>query len=175
MEEVVFQNLWTFELGTQKGIIAPIWIIVGFQQRNRQDSQKLNNDAFYRPPVTNAQCIIETEKYHDRASLLNYNHDGYHQGYGQTIEAFRVLTKYDVVQPYKRDNDFRPSNNGNDIDYNFYVFDIRYQKRLESAQSIEVQCNFSASISVGIYGYDLVLTKNLVSISSDGQRQFDSI
>ena len=49
MKEVNTQNLWTFELGTQEGINVPIWNIVGFQQRDRQDSQKLNNDKFYGP------------------------------------------------------------------------------------------------------------------------------
>ena len=49
MKEVNTQNLWTFELGTQERINVPIWNIVGFQQRDRQDSQKLNNDKFYGP------------------------------------------------------------------------------------------------------------------------------
>ena len=54
MKEVNTQNLWSFELGTQEGVNVPIWIIVGFQQRERQDSQNLANDTFYRPPVTSA-------------------------------------------------------------------------------------------------------------------------
>ena len=62
MKEVNTQNLRTSELGTQEGINIPIWIIVGFQQRGRQDLQNLNNDTSYRPSVTNAQCIIGTEK-----------------------------------------------------------------------------------------------------------------
>ena len=33
MKEVNTHNLWSFELGTQEGVIVPIWIIVGFQQR----------------------------------------------------------------------------------------------------------------------------------------------
>ena len=60
-KEVNTQNFWPFELGTQEGINNPIRIIVGFQQRDRQDSQNFNNDAFYRPSVTSAQCIIGTE------------------------------------------------------------------------------------------------------------------
>ena len=35
MKEVNTQNLWNFELGTQEGINIPVWIIIGFQQRNR--------------------------------------------------------------------------------------------------------------------------------------------
>ena len=50
MKKVNSQNFWTFELGTQQGINVPIWIIVGFQQRDRQDSQNMNIDTFYRPP-----------------------------------------------------------------------------------------------------------------------------
>ena len=58
-------NVMDFELGTQEKINVPIWIIVGFQQRDRQDSQSLNNDTFYRPPLKSAHCNIGTEKYAD--------------------------------------------------------------------------------------------------------------
>ena len=45
-EEVNTQNLWSFELGTQEGIKVPIWIIIGFQQGDRQHDQNLNDDTF---------------------------------------------------------------------------------------------------------------------------------
>ena len=45
-EEVITQKLWTSELGTQKGLNVPKWIIVGFQQRVSEGSQKFNNDTF---------------------------------------------------------------------------------------------------------------------------------
>ena len=38
MKEVKRENVWSFELGTQEGVNVPIWIIVGYQQRDRQDS-----------------------------------------------------------------------------------------------------------------------------------------
>ena len=82
MKGVNTQNLWTFELGTQEGNNVPIWIIVSFQQRNRQDYLFVNNDTIHRPPVTSAQGIIGTEKYPDSAILLNYDDDNYSQGYG---------------------------------------------------------------------------------------------
>ena len=47
MKEVNTQNLWSFELGTQEGINVPKWMIVGFQQSDRQHDQNLNNDSFY--------------------------------------------------------------------------------------------------------------------------------
>ena len=65
MKEVNNQNLWNFELGSHEGINVPLWIIVGLQQKDREDSQNLNNDTFCRVPVTCAQCIIGTEKYPD--------------------------------------------------------------------------------------------------------------
>ena len=134
MEEVNTQNLWTFELGTQEGINAPIWIFLAFQQNDRQNDQKLNNDTFYRPLVTSAQCIIGTEKYPDSSILLNYNDDNYSQGYGKIKEAFKALTKDNFLQQYISEHDFRSSNDGNNIVYNIYAFDIRYQKDFESFQ-----------------------------------------
>ena len=64
-----------FELGTEEGINVPLWIVVGFQQRDRQESQNLNKDTFYRPPVTSAQGIIETKKYPESGILLNFDCD----------------------------------------------------------------------------------------------------
>ena len=62
MKEVNTQNLWSFELGSQEGVNVPIWILVGFQQKERQDSQNLAIDTVYRHSVTSAQCVIGTEK-----------------------------------------------------------------------------------------------------------------
>ena len=169
------QNLWNFELGIQECINVPIWIIVGFQQSDRQKSQNENNDTFYRPPVTSAQCIIGTEKYPDSATLLDYKDDDYSQGYGQNKEAFKALTKDDILIPYISDHDFRSSNDGNSIGYRLYVFDIRYQKNFESAQPIKVEFKFDGVVPAGIYGYALVLTNKKISISSDGQRHFDPL
>ena len=99
MKEVNTQIFWTFEQGTQEGVNVPIWIHVAFQQHDRQHDQTLNNDTFYRMPVTSAQCIFGTEKYPDSALLLNYDDDDYSQGYGQIKEAFRTLTKDNILQP----------------------------------------------------------------------------
>ena len=173
MKEVNTQNFWAFELGTQEGVNVPIWVYVAFQQHDRQHDQNLNNDTFYRMPVTSAQCVIGTEKYPDSAILLNYDDDDYSQGYGQIKEAFKALTKDNILQPYIIEIDFRSDNNGNSIGYNIHVFDIRYQKNYQSGQSVKVEVKLDKIVPAGIYGYALVLTNRLVSISSDGQRMFD--
>ena len=129
MKEVSTQNLWSFELATQEGLNFPIWIKIGFQQRDMQDSQNINNDTFYRRPVKFAQSFNLTEKKPDSAILIKYDDDDYSQGYGQIKETFSALTKHDLLNPYITDHDFRSSNEGNDTGYNFYVLHIRYQKK----------------------------------------------
>ena len=99
MKQVSTQNFGTFELGTQEQINVPKWIILGFQQKERQDSQKLINDTFFRNPVSSCQVNIETAKFPDSAILLNCKEDDYKQGYGQIKETFRALTKDDILQP----------------------------------------------------------------------------
>ena len=56
------QNFWTFELGTQEGVNVLIRIYLVFQQLDRQKDQNLNNDNFYRKPLTSVQCLLGTEK-----------------------------------------------------------------------------------------------------------------
>ena len=46
LEQVNNHNLWNFELGSQENMNVPIRIIIGFQQKDRQDSQNLINDSF---------------------------------------------------------------------------------------------------------------------------------
>ena len=155
---------------------VPIWIIIGFQQRDRQDSQNLNNDTFCRLPVVSAQCIIGTEKYPDAGILLNYDDDNYSQGYHQIKEAFKAISKDEILQPYISDENFRTSNAAaNDVGYNLYVFDIRYQKNFTTSQPIEIEFKFEGVVPNDINGYALVLTNKLVPVSSDGQRHFDLI
>ena len=115
IKAVYTENLWSFELGTHEGINIPVWIIIGFQLEERQHSQNVNNDTFHKPAVTCAQFIFGTENYPVSTILLNYHEDDSFQGYGQIKEAFRALTKDDILKPYIYDNNFRSSNNGIDI------------------------------------------------------------
>ena len=100
LKQVNTRNLWTFELGTQDGIIVRIFIFVAFQQNDRQHDQNLNNDTFVRLPIISAEVIIGTEKYPDSGTLLNYADDDYSQVYGQIEETFEALTKDNILQPY---------------------------------------------------------------------------
>ena len=161
-------------MGSQESMNVPIWIIIGFQQPDRQDSQNLNNDTFCRLPVSSCQCIIGTEKYLDSGIILNYDDDDYSQGISQIKEAFRALTKDDILQPYIPDDDLRSSNVwSDDVGYNLYVLDLRYQQNFTAFQPIKVEFKFDGVVPNDINGYALVLTNKLVSISSDGQKHFD--
>ena len=173
MKEVNTQNFWTFELGLQEGVNNPIWIFVVFQQNDRQHDQNLNSHTFVRLPVIFAQVVIGTERYPESGNLLNYDDDDHSQGYGQIKEAFKTLTKDKILHPYISEDDFRSSNEGNNIGYKIYAFDIRYQKNFENAQPVKVEFIFSEIILGGISGYALVLTNKLASITSDGQRMSD--
>ena len=179
MKEVNNQNLWNFELGSQESMNVPIWIINGFQQRDRQDFQNLNNYSFCKLPVVSAQCIIGTEKYPDAGILLNYDDDDYIQGYSQIKEALRGLTKVDILQPYISDDDFRSSKAAVDeLGYNFYVFDIRYQQNFIASQPVKKESfpiKFDGVLLNDTNGYALVSTNKLFSFSSNSRRMFDLI
>ena len=174
MEEVNNQNAWKFELGSRENMNVPIWIIIGFQQRDRQDSQNMNNDPFCRLPVTSCQYIIGLEKYPDSGLLINYDDNEYSQVYSQIKEAFRASTKNDILQPFLSDENLGSSNvRADDIGINLNVFDIRFRQNYTASQPITVEFEFEGVIPNVINGYALVLTIQLVSVSSDGQRHFD--
>ena len=130
-KKVKTQIFWTFELGTQEGVNILVWIYVVFQKSDRQHDQKLNSETSYWIPATSAQIVIGTENYRDDSFLLNYNKHHYSRGYGQIKEAFRALTKDNILRPYISEVDSISSNDGNIIGYNMDSFDIRYQKSLK--------------------------------------------
>ena len=174
MKEVNNQNLWNFELGSQESMSVAIWIIVGFQQRHRQDSQDLSNDSFCRLLVIIARCIIGTKKHPDSGILYTYDDDDDSQAYAQIKEVLRVLTKDNVLQPYIADDDFRSAITGfNEIEYNIKIFDIRYQQNFTACQPNKIKFKVNGVVPNDINGYALVLTNKLVSLGSDAQKHFD--
>ena len=176
MKQVNSQNLWNFKIGSQETINVPILSVIGFQQRDKRNSQNLNNDTFCRLRVASCQCTVGTEKYHDAGIILNYDDDDYSREIGQIKERFRALTENDLLKPYISDHDFRSSNTRVDeVGYSLYVFDIRYQPKITNSQSIEVEFKVDGVVPNVINGYALVLTNKMESVSSDGQRHFDLI
>ena len=67
MKEVNNQNLWSFELDSRENMNVPTWIIIGFLQRDQQDSQNLINDTFCRLTVASVHCVKGTGKYPEQA------------------------------------------------------------------------------------------------------------
>ena len=57
MKEVNNHILCYFEFASQERMNVPLWRNIGFQQRDRQDSQNLNKDGSCTLPVTSSQCI----------------------------------------------------------------------------------------------------------------------
>ena len=106
---------------------VPIQTIAGFQQRDRQDSEFLNNGTFCILPVTIAQSIIRKRKWPDAGIKINYDDDDYSQVYGRFEEVLTTLTKRDILQPCTTDHDFRSSIIGaHNFGSNLYVFGEKF-------------------------------------------------
>ena len=99
MKDVTTTSNWTFELDVGDGTDKPIYVFVGFMQRDQFNQQHQNNDTFYRPSVVNAQCVIGSEKIPDAGLNCNYAFDKYSQAYGEIVSRFRQLAKNHILQP----------------------------------------------------------------------------
>ena len=172
MERIVFRkdvntnNNWTFELGSS-GESTPSFIIVGFQARNKIDSQTQDNAIFDRLPVSTAVCKIGSEKYPDDGIECDYDRDKYDQAYSEIKNFYLLKSETNLLNPFIDLHKFRTN-------YNFYVFDLSKQKDNIASQPIRLEFKINAAIDVAEYiAYALVLTPKLISISRDGQRHFD--
>ena len=169
-ERVVFRkdvntnNNWTFEIGNS-GESTPSFVFVGFQARNKIDSQTHNNATFDRLPISNAVCKIGSEKYPDDGIECDYDRDKYDQAYHEIENFYHLKSETNLLNPFIDLHKFRTN-------YNFYVFDLSKQKDHIASQPIRLEFKFSAAINVADYiAYALVLTP--ITISSDCQRHFD--
>ena len=171
-KDVNTKNNCTFELGNSGGEAAqstPIFVIVGFQARNKIDSQTHDNAVFDRLPISNAVCKIGSEKYPDDGIDCDYDRDKYDQAYIEIENFYHLKSETNLLNPFIDLHKFRRS-------YNFYVFDLPKQKDQIASQPIILEFKFRAAFGVADYiAYALVLTPKLISISSDGQRLFDLI
>ena len=144
-------------------------MIVGFQARNKSDSQTHDNATFDRLSVSNAVCKIGSEKYPDDGIECDYDRDKYDQAYSEIENFYHLKSETNLLNPFIDLHKFRTN-------YNFYVFDLSKQKDQISSQPIKLENKFNAAFGVADYiAYALVLTPKLISISSDGQRHFDLI
>ena len=174
-KDVNTNNNWTFELGnasgnsggSYRGSESPTFIIVGFQARNKIDSQTHDNSVFDRLPISSAVCKIGSEKYPDDGIESDYDRDKYDQAYSEIENFYHLHSECNLLNPFIDLHKFRTN-------YNFYVFDLSKQKDQIASQPIRLEFKFSNQIDVADYiAYALVLTPKLRSISSDGQRHFD--
>ena len=167
-KDVNTNSNWTFELGSA-GESCPTFVIVGFQARNKIDSQVHDNAVFDRLPISNAVCKIGSEKYPDDGIECDYDRDKYDQAYSEIENFYHLHSETSLLNPFIDLNKFRTN-------YPLFVFDLSKQKDIIASQPIRLEFKFNAAIDVADYiAYALVLTPKLISISSDGQRHFDLI
>ena len=74
------------------------------------NGQTLNHDTFFRPPVSSAQYNILTEKYTDADIYSIHCDHTSSQCYIHIEEAFRCLTKDEILQPFISDQHSRSFN-----------------------------------------------------------------
>ena len=65
----------TCDFLVRNGIDVPIYVKVGFIQRDQFNQQIRNIDSFYRSSVVNAQCNIGSEQSPDAGIVCNYVFD----------------------------------------------------------------------------------------------------
>ena len=102
--------------------------------------------------------------------LTKCNADDYSHSYDKIEETFEALAKYDILISNISDYDFRSSFEGDGVGCKIYVFDIRYQNIFTATQPIKVELKLGGVVPDNVNGHELVLEKELVSLSSDGQR-----
>ena len=64
-KDVTTGKNWTSEAGLESRVNVPIFVLVGFLQKDQFNQQHQIIDTFYTPSVVSAQRFIGIEKYQD--------------------------------------------------------------------------------------------------------------
>ena len=125
--------------------------------------------------MVNAQSVIGSEKRPDAGINCNYGEDENSQAYGEIVSCFTHLAEDKISQPFNTQKGFVTSNKYPDGNpgFNLNVFDIRHTQVYSSAQPIRVKFDFRPAVpaATSLIENALLLRNNLVSKSSDGQKQ----
>ena len=87
------ETKWSSELGVDKWIDVPFYVLVGFMQRKQFHQQTRNIDTIYQTIVTNARCVIVREKYTEIGMICDCGHGKIFHVYGEVVFCFRPWTK----------------------------------------------------------------------------------
>ena len=159
------------ERGTESGTDVPIYVIVGFQSAARAGpNQEQNNAIFDRLDVIEASCNVGTVRYLEHEYQIYFERNKYNEPYNEIRRFYKDYIKGEG-SPYITFKDFKSL-------YNLWVFDLRARKDNPSAQPIQGNFKFRAGYDAVANNYQataLVLTQKIISVSSDGARQFDII
>ena len=149
----------------------PIYVIVCFQSADRTGPEQTQNNAIFdSPDIIEASCNIGTVRYPDNEYQIDFTRNKYNEPYNEIRKFYKDYIGGEG-SPYITFKDFKEL-------YPLWIFDLRSQKDNPASQPIQVKFKFRAGYDAVGENYQataLVLTQNIISASSDGQRQFDII
>ena len=172
VKNVDAQKGWFFGLRVKSSKDVPIYVMVGFQNRDGFHKAATNTGIFYRPRFFIPQINIGKESFLEKRTNIDYAKDTVSQDYEERVLHFRHSSRDNILRLYKSQHDIR-----RDEQFRLYVFDERYQKHFSSPHNVKKDFTFRNEaahvISAGTVGYELIWTIQLLSISSDCHRYFD--
>ena len=143
-----------FDLGMERGMERPQYIIVGFENNNVNEKTH-DASTFHIMNVTECYCKIGSEFYPEDRMNINYGTNNYN-------EAFKEIVKFNKdynglphnIKPYINPRTFKSS-------YRIYVFDTRYQNDHIGPHPIQLNFKFSAAVA-DVICHAVVLTRKVI-------------
>ena len=165
-------NQWIFEFGVKSGDELLIYAIIAFQNQDRfSPDQTQNNAIFDHPDIIEASCHIGSVKFPDTNEYqVDFERNKFNDLYNEVRRFYKDFIKGEG-SPYISFKVFKEL-------YPFIIFDLRANKDMLSSQSVQARFRFRGgydAVAQNFQAIGLLLTQKIISISSDGQRQFDII
>ena len=156
-----------FDLGMERGMERPKYIIVGFENNNVKE-QTHAASTFDIMIVTECYCKIGSEFYPEDRMNINYGTNDYNEAFKRIVSCNKdYIGLPHNIKPYINHRTFKSS-------YRIYVFDTRYQSDHKGPQPIQLNFKFSAAVA-DVICHASVLTRKVISVNRDGNKMVDII
>ena len=123
------------------------------------------------PDIIECSCHIGAVKFPDTNEYqVDFERNKYNDLYNEVRRFYKDFI-HGEGSPYISFKDFREL-------YPFIIFDLRANKDMVSSQSVQAKFRFRAgydAVGANLQAIGLLLTQKIISVSSDGQRQFDIV
>ena len=158
---------FSWRLSVKSSPEVPRYIIVGFQNANKNNDQQQNPSIFDHVRVDNIYAMLNSTRYPTADYNIDFDENKFSRVYGDAAE-FR--SKFFNVDELISNPNFTPLEYK--LMYPLFLFDVSKQseKLKYSTTDIQIKIHFKEGLTANTQAYAVIISDRLINFQSDGNK-----